>query len=339
VDSLTQIALGAAVGEATLGHRVGRVAAGWGAVLGTVPDLDILLYPFLDAVDRLAMHRGISHSIAFAVVAAPVFGVLLARLHRARGEPAVRWGWLAFWVIITHIALDCLTVYGTQIFQPFSNHPVGLDSIFIIDPLYTLPLAAGVLWTLVRRDGTRRGRANLAGLALSTAYLALTLVNKAAVDRAFRAGLEAEGIRPERVMTAPTPLNNVLWMGVAESRDTLWVGLTGLLDDGPPTRFTAVPRRTALLDGHEGDRAVRSLEWFSKGWWAAEVDSSGALYVNDLRFGRTDSWLTDSGEYVFRFRLVAEGGRYVNHEQVPPDLRMSGAVLRGIMGRIEARGG
>ena len=44
MDSLTQAALGGAVGYAVLGNKVGRKAALWGAILGTLPDLDVF-YP------------------------------------------------------------------------------------------------------------------------------------------------------------------------------------------------------------------------------------------------------------------------------------------------------
>jgi len=46
------------------------------------------------------------------------------------------WSWynLFFWSIFTHPLLDCLTVYGTQLFAPFSNHRVALNNISVADP-------------------------------------------------------------------------------------------------------------------------------------------------------------------------------------------------------------
>ncbi|MGB3668335.1 MAG: metal-dependent hydrolase, partial [Bermanella sp.] len=43
MDSVTQVVLGGAVGYAVLGDKVGRKAALYGAVLGTLPDLDVFL--------------------------------------------------------------------------------------------------------------------------------------------------------------------------------------------------------------------------------------------------------------------------------------------------------
>ena len=48
VDSLTQATLGAAVGELVLGKRLGNRAIAWGALVGTLPDLDIIFTPLFD---------------------------------------------------------------------------------------------------------------------------------------------------------------------------------------------------------------------------------------------------------------------------------------------------
>ena len=82
MDSLTQIVLGAAVGEAVLGRKVGNKAILWGAVAGTIPDLDVLSKYFVDEVTALEMHRGFSHSILFSLLFAPIFGFLIKKCER-----------------------------------------------------------------------------------------------------------------------------------------------------------------------------------------------------------------------------------------------------------------
>jgi len=69
MDSLTQIVLGAAVGEVALGRKIGNRAMLWGAVAGTIPDLDVMIGSiFMNEINGLAFHRAITHSIFFAVV-------------------------------------------------------------------------------------------------------------------------------------------------------------------------------------------------------------------------------------------------------------------------------
>jgi len=62
MDSLSQIALGAAVGYAVLGPTIGKRALLIGAATGTLPDLDVIV-PYTDAVESFTYHRSWSHSI------------------------------------------------------------------------------------------------------------------------------------------------------------------------------------------------------------------------------------------------------------------------------------
>ena len=73
MDSVTQFALGACVGAATLGPRIGmRKAALIGGLMGTVPDLDTFI-PSADPVQSFTAHRGASHSLIIQALATPLF--------------------------------------------------------------------------------------------------------------------------------------------------------------------------------------------------------------------------------------------------------------------------
>jgi len=79
MDSLTQIILGAAVGEAVLGKKVGNKAMLYGAIAGTIPDLDIFTSYFTDTITAISIHRGFTHSIVFAVLFAFIFGWIVSK--------------------------------------------------------------------------------------------------------------------------------------------------------------------------------------------------------------------------------------------------------------------
>ena len=68
MDGFTQIVLGAAVGEAVLGKKVGNKAILWGGICGIIPDSDVFFMPFFDEIKRLIFHRGYSHSIFFQLL-------------------------------------------------------------------------------------------------------------------------------------------------------------------------------------------------------------------------------------------------------------------------------
>ena len=304
IDTVTQVALGAAVGEAVLGRKVGKKAAIWGAVAGTIPDLDVLAAPFVSQTAQLGIHRGITHSVVFAVVAGIGVGRLLLAVHRQTGATWQEWSLLAFLGFFTHALLDCFTMYGTQLFSPFSTYPVAFSTIFIIDPLYTMPLTVGLLLALFfDPTSPKRRLINRVGLGLSTIYLLVGVANQSHVKSAFAAALDDQQLAYERLFATPTPLNNLLWMGVADNGDHMWIGLRSLFDQDSHIRFHRIEKNQNLIATMLEEKPVKKLLWFSRGYYTITTND-GELDFNDLRFGRSDSWLTPAGSYVFSFRLL-----------------------------------
>lgn len=285
MDSLTQAVLGAAVMEAVAGRQIGNRAIAWGLWLGTLPDLDIVLYPWLDPLDRLGWHRGLSHSLFLMTVTAPLWGALMARWHRGR----LSWRratWAAWLALFTHVLIDVFTVYGTQVFEPFSSYRLATNNLFIIDPLFTLPmLVALVVIPWWQADSARRRRWNAWGLGLAAAYAGWSFVAKGVAHQRVASALEAEGVPYVRLMTAPGPFNTLLWRALVETEDGLLVGYTSLLDQpGTPFRWVKLPRNAEALEVARGSRAREVLEWFSQGYWTAVSHPDGPLLF-DWRFG------------------------------------------------------
>ena len=143
MDSLTQIVLGAACGEAVLGKKIGNKALLFGAIGGTIPDLDVFTGPlfYKNEIDVMLFHRSFMHSILFSVLAAFLLGWLVHKLYnsgkRLHTTTQNDWAKLFFWSLFTHPLLDCFTPYGTQLFAPFSNYRVAFNNIAVADPLYT----------------------------------------------------------------------------------------------------------------------------------------------------------------------------------------------------------
>jgi inner membrane protein len=198
MDSLSQLALGAAVGVAVMGRRTAVwKAALWGAIAGTLPDLDVFI-DHGDALRNMTMHRGASHALFWLTLAAPLLAALPATLHHQR-EQFARW-WLAMGLaLLTHPLLDAMTVYGTQLLLPFTDHPFGVGSMFIIDPLYTAPLTIGLGLALARQDwrGLRWNNVD----ALSTAYLAWRVVAQWHVREIAQEALAARGTPARRCLS------------------------------------------------------------------------------------------------------------------------------------------
>lgn len=336
MDSLTQITLGAAVGEATLGAKVGKKALLWGAAFGTLPDLDVLADPFVSEVTALALHRGFSHSLLFILLATPLLGALLHRLHHRDEASARDWGLLVFLTLVTHVLLDCLTSYGTQVFNPFSDYPVIFGTIFVIDPLYTVPLLVGLIAALNWAPGSQWRRvANYVGLGLSSLYLLLTVSNKLHIERVFADALSTQGHTVERIFTTPMPLNNLLWSAIAEDSTGFWVGYYSLLDENRHIDFRRIPKNHHLIREAWNTPAVQRLRWFSRGYFSVS-QRDGRLYVHDLRFGQSDLGLNaGSSSYVFTFRLERDrDGRITGFHRLDPAFDFDAETVRRYVARV-----
>ncbi|MFZ2900686.1 MAG: metal-dependent hydrolase [Saprospiraceae bacterium] len=340
MDSLTQIVLGAACGEVVLGRKAGNKAMLWGAVGGTIPDLDVMANFFTDEITALAFHRGISHSFFFAFTAPLVFGWLVHRLYRKRrpGETTYRdWVMLFFWAIFTHPLLDSCTTYGTQLFQPFWDYRVALNTISVADPIYTLPFLVLLILAMRQlRDKSRRRWFTWAGIGVSSAYLAFTAVNKLRVDAIFEKSLEGKNIAYTRFTASPTILNNILWQGIAEGDTAFYHGYYSFFDAEPRIdSFTVIPKNHHLLEGMEGQRDVETLQWFSSGYYNLIQRDDGVIQLNDLRFGSMDGTFEAPGDYIFRFELKAENGKVVARQVW--ERPEGGEMLEGFWRRL--RGG
>jgi inner membrane protein len=276
MDSLTHIALGAVIGTAVLGRKAGPRAALWGAVCGTLPDLDVLI-PHGDPVRDFTFHRAESHSLFWLTVAAPAVAWVIARVSRSVGAGFREWLLLAWLALVTHPLLDAFTVYGTQLLLPLSDYPVGVGSVFIIDPLYTVPLIVGVIAALRLRshDPTRAQRWNTAGLALSTLYLGWTVAAQAHVEGIVHRTVAATRLADARALVTPTPFNSLLWRVVVMDDDGYHEGYYSLLDEHLRVRLERHASDTRLLESLRDDWAIQRLAWFTKGFYAASEASPG----------------------------------------------------------------
>ena len=120
MDSVSQVALGAAVGVAVMGRRTAVwKAAAWGAVCGTLPDLDSLI-DYGDPIRNMTLHRAESHAFFYLTLLSPLLAWLIVKIH-GETDRFRRW-WPAVWLaLVTHPMLDLMTIYGTQVALPFSD--------------------------------------------------------------------------------------------------------------------------------------------------------------------------------------------------------------------------
>ncbi|GGX94474.1 integral membrane protein [Litchfieldella qijiaojingensis] len=284
MDSLTQAALGAAIGGTVLGHRLGRKAVLIGAVLGTLPDLDVVI-DYGDAVANYTQHRGFSHSLFVLGGLASLLALLCTRFAPARDITFRHW-WLFFGLcLMTHPLLDALTTYGTQIWWPLDVRPSAWPVVFIIDPLYSLPLLVGAILALITGHGRR---APAWGLAISCAYLAFSMGAKSIVESRIAPVLAAHELREAPRLVQPTPFNVLLWRVTVIDANTHHEALVGIFDGDYRPPLESYTRGAELEDIALAMPKGARLDWFSGPYLRYDdtmIDGTRTLVATDLRLG------------------------------------------------------
>ena len=330
MDSLTQIILGAAVGEAVLGKKIGNKAMLYGAIAGTIPDLDIFSSYFTDTVNAISIHRGFTHSIIFAVLFAFIFGWLVSKYESYKNLKG--WFWLFFWAFFTHSLLDAHTTWGTQLFWPFDMR-LAFKTIFVIDPLYTVPFLVFLILALFqKRTSKKRQFYNTMGLLISSTYLVLTFFLKGVAFNQFKAALKSQNIDYLEIDTRPSPLNTILWSANVATEDAYLLANYSFFDTQPIT-FEKYPKNHHLLGNLIQNKKVKQMIAISEGWFTINKKED-TLYFNDLRFGLL-SLEPKAENFVFKYKINVDNLGKVTFTEEPKDKRDGKKLIADLWIRLK----
>lgn len=312
MDTLTHIALGACVGEAMLGKKLGKKALLIGAFANSIPDFDFVT-SFWMSIDRsLLAHRGFTHSFLFAILIAVLLGYLFQRWFQ-KFNIALK-SWILFFVIeiFLHLFIDAFNNYGVGWWEPFSHARISFNSIFVVDPFYSIwPGIAMVLLLILKKDHSRRKFWVEFGLGISTLYFMYCVVNKFKTDSDIRSMLKTQHISYTKYFTTPTPLNNWLWYVVAGNEKGYYIGYYSVFDSQKKIDLHYYPENDSLLNPVRDREEVQRLLRFSQGFYTVE-QWHDTLVFNDLRFGQIVGWYKPEANFAFHYYLQQkEGNKFV----------------------------
>jgi inner membrane protein len=315
LDSITHIVLGAVIGEAIAGRRLGKKAMLLGAVAQCLPDIDFVASFGMDTSRDVLAHRGFTHSFLFAALAAMLLAFaarrwgpgrrpqLETRIDQRSGQSISFPGWAFFFgtQLLVHIFLDAFNVYGTGWFEPFSHYRVSFKTLFVADPFFSV--WAGVAFfalLILKKDSKARKYWSRLALIASSVYLLYGVMNKSRIDARVEKELARQGISYSRYFSTPTPLNNWLWYIVAEDDGGYHIGYASVFDNDPAIPFRFIPRNDSLLAGFRGRDDVLHLLRFAQGYYTVDHWEDG-LVLNDLRFGEIRGWDDRRARPVFHY--------------------------------------
>ena len=362
MDSLTQIVLGAAVGEAVMGKKVGNKAALWGAIAGTIPDLDVLFSPFMSELSGLVFHRSFTHSMFFGIIFGPLLGWLIYKkawfygklyglylkgmsfLNKAGFKPSFiqkitklvkepkvyeekqstlrDWQWLAFWGLFTHPILDCFTNWGTQFFYPFSNYRVAFNTICVVDPIYTLPFAFFLVIALFLR------KENAWRSRWNTTGLVLSsmIMGLTCINKMSAEAAFRTTLRDQgssvQRMTTQVFPLNLLWYCVAEEPSGYRIGYYSLFSNPKDICYQYISKNHFIADKYKNPETMETLKWFSNGYYSLE-EKKDTLLFHDLRFGLINLEDTTQKPPLYAFNILLPNKEGADiHQQEPPKVEM-----------------
>lgn len=334
MDSLTQIVLGASVGELVLGKKIGNKAILWGAIAGTLPDLDVILRYFTDEISATQMHRGFSHSIVFAVLIAPILGWIAKKIHFNLIDVSFKdWTKLFFWTTVTHPLLDAHTTWGTQFFWPF-NYRLAYQNIFVVDPLYTLPFLTFLIIAMtLKKENPKRSKFNKIGLSVSTSYLLLTLIFKWISFQEFKEGLQNQEIDYVEMDTKPSPLNAILWSSLIETDNGYRTAYYSLFDKKEISYSKEFLKNHHLLKPYLEQKIVQQLINISAGWYRIEKEN-GKLLFWDLRFGQMGMDV-DTASFLWYYELNIDKDGNISAIKRQPQIKNMSGMFSSLFHRVK----
>ena len=304
---MSQIVLGASVAGVCAPPNHRGKAMLLGAALGTLPDLDVFI-DFGGAVENFTYHRGFSHSLFVLSPLSLLIWAVLRRWWAPVRDQSRRWLAAIGLALVTHPLLDAHTAYGTQLFWPLDIPPTSWATLFIIDPLYTLPLLIGVAVAAFRRRAG--GVALQAGLVVSTLYVGWSWTAQSIVARQVEDTLTSMQVHGAEVFLTPTPFNTLLWRIVVVDDERYLEGFDSLLVDEGALRFRPYALGKNVLEEAGNIWAVERLRWFSRGFVRASVEND-RLIVSDLRMGQEPV-------YVFSHVVAVRGNPH--WKEIPTEL-------------------
>jgi inner membrane protein len=334
MDSITQMLFGATVAQAGFRRRLGRKALIVGAVIASIPDFDVVAAWIGGRFAEWEHHRGLTHSLFFGPVVGPLIGWLIWRFERWRAgiQPDDRdrlraWIWLSILALVTHPLIDLFTSYGTQLLWPVATTRFAIDSMPIIEPVYSAALVIALI--IGSRSRVRPASAqDAAGVALL--FIVLYSFGGWALNQRIERVAAADFGRTAQVSAYPLLFQPYYRRVVAITPEAAHVGYHSVLNPKP------IAWQTYPIDTSEAVAAIRRtreagiFEWFSmnKVLWRTTPDGHGGTRVEatDLRYGMIGP--TDAGQWGIR--AVVDSSNTVNGAiqpfNVPRDA--SGAALR-----------
>lgn len=236
------------------------------AVAGVFPDIDYLSFWINPLTFIAEWHRSITHSLFMAPIwGIFLTGIILVAVPRLRGSAKL----VLFYSIVgivSHILLDILTVYGTEIYYPFSDRLISLATTFVMDPYLTIIIAITLLISLNMRSRS----VAITGTALILVYVTFQWqLKQDAMQIAINHGTHHIETNSD-TFALPQPFSPFHWRVIVRSKNEY---TTALLDtSGFSEKLETEYKRNYWLGMISAYKSPTDLHWEHYSLFGSDVD-------------------------------------------------------------------
>lgn len=310
MDVVTHLALGICTTEVLLRRTPDKKLLLWGALVQTLPDIDIIPGLYLPAHQALLIHRGFTHSLVFALVCGFILALLARQVVKRPEIPFTSLFAFFGFQLTLHDLLDVCNSYGTGLLEPFSHQRFSINLLYVADPLFTIGLVISALILLIKPKTylSRRKWAYMAFI-ISAGYMGYAGFNKNLIDHRVNDFLKTDRISSSGYFTTPAPFNCMLWYVVIDTDSSYYTGYSSVWDNAErPTTYERHLDNYALLEQVSGKHAVQNLKVFAGHYYTISRSDSD-LYINILRFGQVQGWRDPDAPFVLSYPLSSGRGQ------------------------------
>lgn len=264
MDPVTHALTGAVISRTGFYQRFGRTATIIFLVSALIPDIDHFSLRLAGPLAYLKYHRGFTHSIVGSFVIAAAIALIASFIKPVKERMA--WPTVFLFSLLgiySHIFLDLITSYGTQVFFPFSHERYSFDLVFIIDFYFTALLFIPLLIMKFKKGWSKTlSVISLAGIAL---YLGFAYIEKGVSIEKVKAQNNKNHINGSRIEAVPLPLSPFKWAVYTEDAERFYqTNMDNLSGSSTVEVFQKKTNGNGITDKVEGLDIVKTYLWFAR---------------------------------------------------------------------------
>ncbi len=285
MDPFTQGIVGVTASQSISHKRHFLAASVIGLLAGLAPDLDIFIKSDDDPLMFLEFHRHFTHSLLFiplgSLICALVFYNVFAKYFELSFKRTYSYSFIGY---ATHGIIDSFTSYGTQLYWPFSNERVAWNTISVIDPLFTLPIAILVFFAFLYKNKIY----TFAALSWIIIYQSVALFQQHRAENIMNEYAQRNYQNVENIIIKPSFGNIIVWKVIHTTKDKYYVDAVRLGKDikifpGKSIDKLNIKNDLKWLD-NESQQAkdLEKFKWFSNNYLGIDKNNRNIIY--DIRF-------------------------------------------------------